>query len=300
MVLISLIIPWEFDMYKANYFVFACLAFFASDRVFASELVTEVFVSKAQERDYRYTVYLPDVYQKDDLQKTYPVLYLLHGSEGDEQTWLRQGGARATLDALIARRLIQPLVVIMPGDSESWWVDGAAKQSETAMINELLPQVEAKYRVDASGDKRMIAGLSAGGYGALNLLLKYPQMFAAAAILSPALYDPLPPAHSSAMRHLQFQRAGKFDPALWASLNYPAFLESYKKSGIVVPLYINSGDHDTFGIALQSAILYEKLRSHQSNALELRIVNGDHEWLVWRDALGEALQFMNSHLVNNK
>jgi len=67
-----------------------------------------------------------------------------------------------------------------------------------------------------------------------------------------------------------------------------------------VRLYINSGDHDTFGIALQSAILYEKLRLHQPEAVELRVTDGDHEWMVWRDTLSDALQFMNARIAGPK
>jgi enterochelin esterase-like enzyme len=66
---------------------------------------------------------------------------------------------------------------------------------------------------------------------------------------------------------------------------------------VIVPLYINSGDHDTFGIALQAAMLYDKLRLHQPEAIELRVVDGDHEWMVWRDTLPEALQFMNARIA---
>ena len=261
----------------------------------AGEVYTETFRSQAIGRDYKYTVYLPDDYKQGS--KRYPVLYLLHGAGGDENEWLFKGGARETLDALIARRLINPMVVVMPGHTQAWWVDGAREKGETALVKEVMPHAEGKYRIDATRANRLIAGLSAGGYGALNLVFKYPQMFAAAAILSPAIYDPVPPSHSSGVRNHPFQRDGKFDPELWKSLNYPVHIDAYKKSGTIVPLYINSGDHDTFSIALQAAMLYEKLRLHQPQAVELRIVDGDHEWMVWRETLGDALQFMNARIA---
>lgn len=260
----------------------------------AGDVFTETFRSAAIGRDYKYTVYLPDGYQKDN--KRYPVLYLLHGAGGDENEWLYKGGAKETLDALIARRLIKPMIVVMPGHTAAWWVDGAREKGETALLKEVMPHAEGKYRIDAVRGNRLIAGLSAGGYGTLNLVFKYPQMFAAAAILSPAIYDPVPPGHSSGVRQPPFQKDGKFDADLWKSLNYPVHIEAYKKSGVIVPLYINSGDHDTFGIALQAAMLYERLRLHQPTALEFRVVDGDHEWAVWRDTLGDALQFMSPRI----
>lgn len=277
-------------------FFFVTLAISAPAR--AGEILTEIFRSETLGRDYKYTVYLPDSYKNDD--KRYPVLYLLHGSGGDENDWLSKGGARETMDALIARRLIQPMIVVMPGHATAWWVDGATEKGETALIKDVIPHAEGKYRVDSARGNRLVAGLSAGGYGSLNLVFKYPGMFAAAAILSPAIYDPVPPSHSSSESNPQFQKEGKFDSALWKSLNYVSRIETYKQSGIIVPLYIHSGDHDTLGIALQAAMLYEKLRLHQPDAVELRIVNGGHEWMLWRDTLPDALQFMSARIAGRR
>lgn len=261
----------------------------------AGEVFLETFKSTAIGREYAYTVYLPDVY-KNSTQK-FPVLYLLHGAGGDQNEWLQHGGVRETLDALIARKLIQPMIVVMPGHAQAWWVDGAREKGETALMNEVLPQAEAKYRVDAQRANRLVAGLSAGGYGALNLAFKYPQLFAAAAILSPAIYDPMPPTHSAAMRNHPFQKEGQFDPARWQSLLYTQHLQAYKAGKIIVPLYIHSGDHDNLGIAYHSAVLHERLRLHQPGQIELRILDGDHEWALWRGALGDALQFMSARIA---
>lgn len=264
----------------------------------AGEVFLETFKSAALARDYNYTVYLPDSYAKDT--KRYPVLYLLHGAGGNENEWLAKGGLRETMDALIARKQIHPMIVVMPGHTGGWWVDGARDKAETALMKEVLPHAEGKYRIDATRANRLVAGLSAGGYGALNLVMKYPQQFAATAILSPAIYDPVPPNSSSAVRNPPFQKDGKFDADLWKSLNYPTHIEAYKKSGVIVPMYINSGDHDTFSIALHSATLFERLRFHQPDAIEMRIVNGDHEWMVWRDTLPDALMFLNAKITGLK
>jgi enterochelin esterase-like enzyme/endonuclease/exonuclease/phosphatase family metal-dependent hydrolase len=260
----------------------------------ASEVLAQQFYSKILNRDYRYQVYFPDGYAQQ--KQSYPVLYLLHGAGGSEHDWVDFLGARQTLDSMISGGQIQPLVVVMPGDPQGWWVDGARDSSESALLQELMPHAESHFRIQATPQTRVLTGLSAGGYGALNLVLKYPQRFAAAALLSPAIYDPLPPAHSSAMTQPPFQTAGKFDAQRWQSLNYTAHIDAYKRSGVKVPLYISSGDHDTFGIALQSAMLYEKLRLHQPGAVALRIVDGDHEGALWRVTFPEALQFLDARL----
>ncbi len=264
----------------------------------ASEILLETFRSAAIGRDYVYTVYLPDAYRGGT--QNFPVLYLLHGAGGDENEWLHKGGLRETMDALIARQRIQPMIVVMPGHAQAWWVDGAGEKGETALLREAIPHAESKYRIDARRAARLVAGLSAGGYGALNLAFKHPQVFAAAAILSPAIYDPLPPDHSSARRNHPFQRDGQFDPVLWKSLMYTQYLDAYKARKTIVPLYILAGDHDSFGIALQAAMLYERLRLHQPGQVELRILDGDHEWALWRDGLADALQFMNARIAGTR
>ena len=80
-------------------FLFACLAFIGLAQ--AGEVYLETFRSQAIGRDYKYTIYLPDDYKQGS--RRYPVLYLLHGAGGDENEWLYKGGARETLDAMIAR-----------------------------------------------------------------------------------------------------------------------------------------------------------------------------------------------------
>ena len=274
------------------------LLFLAAATAHAGQVFVETFRSEAIGRDYKYTVYLPDSYAKDN--RRYPVLYLLHGAGGNENEWLHKGGLQETMDALIARRVVRPMVVVMPGHTQAWWVDGAKEKAETALVKEVFPHAEGKYRIDAVRENRVIAGLSAGGYGSLNLMMKYPRMFAATAIMSPAIYDPVPPSHSSGVRQPPFQRDGKFDANLWKSLNYVSHIDAYKASGTIVPLWINSGDHDTFGSALQAAMRYDGLWKHQPNAIELRIVDGDHEWMVWRDTLPEALQFLDRYLAGPK
>lgn len=274
--------------------ILAVVLLLVSLPLLAGEIVIETVASKVLGRDYKVALYLPDGYK--DSNQRYPMLLLLHGASGNERDWVDKGSVLLTMDALVKRRLIHPMVVVMPGDGSNWWVDGASARSETALMTEVLPAIEARYRVAAERSNRLIGGLSMGGYGALNLSLKYPERFAAAAIMSPAIYDPLPPETSASRRTPQFVRDGKFDPELWKSLNYPAHLERYMKSGTVVPMWIISGDHDFLGIAVMSANLYWRLYQYQKNAVELRIVDGDHEWMVWRDGLGDALQYMNRYI----
>ncbi len=258
----------------------------------AGEVFADSVKSSVLGIDIRFNIYLPDGYK--DGTTRYPVVYLLHGASGDEHDWTRQGSVVQTLDGLIKRGVMRPSIAVMPSiGPQSWFADGAVLKMETALITELLPAVEARYRTGTARSERSIAGLSMGGFGALNLALKHPQRFCAAGIISPAIYDPLPPETSAARRAPQLMRNGQFDPELWKALNYPSHLEAYAKAPQKVPMWIVSGDHDALGIAVMSANLYWRLLKIQPKLAELRIIDGDHEWMTFRDALPDALQYVD-------
>jgi len=258
----------------------------------AAEVLREAFASPALGRDGHYTVYLPDGYSATGT--LHPVLYLLHGAGGDEWDWVRHGGLVATLDSLIARGLMRPSVVVMPTVGPvSWWVNGAAQASEDAVVHDLLPHIERRFQVRTDRAGRAIGGLSMGGYGALHLALRHPQRFCGAALISPAVYDPLPPERSSARTAPPFQGEGAFDAQAWQRLNHPAQLAAYQAAPLKVPMWIVSGDHDHLGIALHSAQLFWRLHAMQPQQVELRIVDGDHDWAVFGPALPDALQYVD-------
>lgn len=253
----------------------------------ASEIVTREFQSATLQRSWSYEVYLPSGYERSRL--SYPVLYLLHGNGGTRDDWVQKGRIQRTTDSLVARREIPPVIIVMPDAGVSWYVDRREKM-ETALIRDLIPDVEKNLRALKSREGRLIAGLSMGGYGALRFVLKYPEMFAAAALLSPAIYDPLPPPRSSARSVGTFGEP-EFDERVWQSLNYPALWQAYLAKRTPVPMYINSGDHDEFMIEAEATRLYSLLRAHEQPA-ELRIVDGGHSWAVWEDTVGDAMKYI--------
>lgn len=276
---------------RASLILFLALA---SQMVFAGSLSRHTFDSSTLDREYPFTIYLPDDYENSGLH--YPVLYLLHGSTGNEMSWANSGRIKPTVDHLIGQGRIKPLIIVMPGHNESWWADGEDEAAQTALLDDLIPHIEKKFRTIDRRDGRAVAVLSAGGFGAVNLILQFPERFAAGAALSPAVYTPLPPEHSSAYRHKVFQRDGKLSPAVWSALNWTSYIDAYKSQDLVVPLYINSGDHDTFDIAFHAAHFYQVMREHQPARVEYRVVDGDHEWSVWAATVGDALEYMDRYL----
>jgi len=144
-------------------------------------------------REMPVAVYRPDI---AGAQGCLPLLILLHGLGGKETDWLSLGGIGATLDGMIAEGRLKPLIAVMPGVGNSWYVNsaevGGPGDYEDAIIGDLLPAIEARFPVCRTRRGRAIAGLSMGGYGALRLALAHPGLFGAAASLSGALWQNVP------------------------------------------------------------------------------------------------------------
>jgi S-formylglutathione hydrolase FrmB len=253
----------------------------------AGVVVSREFDSPALQRKWTYAVYLPDGYETSTLR--YPVLYLLHGHGQNLYDWANSGHIQQAADALIAHGDMPPAIIVMPDAGTSWYVDRKEKM-ETAVIHDLIGDAERNFRALGARDGRLVGGLSMGGYGALRFVLKYPEMFASAALLSPAIYDPEPPQGSGARRAGVFG-APEFDPQVWQELNYPALWDAFLAKKIAVPMYIVSGDDDTYFIEAESTRLYSLLRRNGQPA-ELRIVDGAHDWRVWESTIGDALRYI--------
>jgi len=268
-------------------FLLFAAALLAALPALASEIVTREFDSNALERKWAYEVYLPTSYKTS--RANYPVLYLLHGNNGNRHDWVERGKIQRTADALIASGEIPAAIIVMPDAGASWFVDRKEKM-ETALMRDLIPDVERNFHTLRTREGRLIGGLSMGGYGSLRFVLKYPEMFAAAALLSPAIYDPLPPKASGARKAPPFANP-EFDEQAWRELNYPTLWDAYLAKKTPVPMYINSGDDDEFMIEAEATKLYSLLRANGQPA-ELRIVNGAHSWAVWESTIGDALKYI--------
>jgi enterochelin esterase-like enzyme len=127
-----------------------------------------------EDRDFY--LYTPPLYNPGAKQ-TYPALYLLHGFSDDASAWTAVGRAHVILDNLIAQGKAKPMVVVMPlgygapeivsGGIASFRDAGLRERNfvkfRQALLTEVIPQVEAAYRVSRGRDSRAIAGLSMGG-----------------------------------------------------------------------------------------------------------------------------------------
>jgi enterochelin esterase family protein len=246
------------------------------------------FRSESLDRDWAYSVYLPPGYEAGE--QAYPTVYLLHGYGGDHTNWVRMGDAAITADSLIAVGAVPPLILVMPDGRDSFYVDSDPAAGfgavETALVRDLVAHVDATWRTIAARRARMIAGLSMGGYGAVHLAFKYPEVFGAAASLSGTL------ARGEPGRADLFAPAfgDPFDLARWEAENPFGRIARVKESGMAIPVYLTVGDDDAAWFYQGAVDFYVALKEAEMPA-ELRVTNGAHTWEVWDRGLREVLHF---------
>jgi len=137
-------------------------------------------------------IYTPPGYEKGS--QRFPVLYLFHGSNDTAAGWTMAGSANFVLDNLLADKKIVPMIVVMPfGHATPFGAPpapGGVSNDvlfEDYVLKDVIPAVEAKYRVAAGRQNRAIAGLSMGGGQSLRIGLGHLDMFSAIASFSGAI-----------------------------------------------------------------------------------------------------------------
>jgi enterochelin esterase family protein len=145
------------------------------------------YASKATGTTRRVFIYTPPNYERSSARL--PVLYLLHGADGDETVWTQFGRANLIIDNLIAEKKAAPMIVVMPFGYAYPWQAGASGEKqrtdfEKDLLGDLIPFVQANYRVAADRDHRALAGLSMGGGQTLAIGPRHLDVFSRLAVFS--------------------------------------------------------------------------------------------------------------------
>lgn len=141
--------------------------------------------SKILKGERKYAVYLPPDY--DTSQRSYPVLYLLHGAGDDQTGWVQFGEVLRITDNAIKAGTATPMVIIMPDANtgkRGYFNRGDDWRYEDFFFEELMPHVEKQYRIKKEKRYRAVAGLSMGGGGTFMYALHHPELFSSACPLS--------------------------------------------------------------------------------------------------------------------
>lgn len=147
------------------------------------------------------SIYLPPSYEKSK-NKRYPVLYLLHGIGDTDQTWTTDWSGKGrgyetikdAMDKGIAEGKFGKMIVVMPDQKTNWFGSFYVNSSVTGnwddfTSEELVKYIDGKYRTIANSENRGIAGHSMGGYGAIVIATKHPDVFSVSYGMNPAIID---------------------------------------------------------------------------------------------------------------
>jgi S-formylglutathione hydrolase FrmB len=238
-------------------------------------------------------VWLPPQYFTNPRQH-FPVVYLLHGNPGQPTDWLTAAGGAATfLDLANSGR---PVIVVMPEDiqnnvtGDSLCVDTASQgNAETYLTKDVIAAVDTKLRTQTNAKGRGIGGLSMGGFCALNLGLKHPDLYSAVMDLSgETASDPDTLSGGNQALYGGSDWQAKADAN--SPIKYVPTLDGSKGPAI----YLGSGASDAKVIADMQAIM-PKLQS-RGFTVEFRQLPGAHEYTYWTAGLKDGLPWVAQKL----
>ena len=296
---------------------------------------TKSFKSAALGVAKKYVVYLPAGYA-DKPDARWPVFYYLHGLTGNETNWTELGKLDAAADSLGLQA-----IVVMPDGDDSFYVDGVAKvdydacmkdgtglfiphkQSkrdtcvrarnyETYITKDLIGHVDATYRTIAKREARAIAGLSMGGFGALMLSMRHPELFSAAAshsgVDSLIYMGPFPYEKGKVQLMTNVKQwGGPFvemnrwmlglfgsEVAYWKQYD-PTTLVDKLKPGTLA-LYLDCGTEDGFALHHGMQYLHDLLLDRNIEHAYY-IGPGKHDFSFWSVRIAESLAFLRDKVA---
>ena len=255
--------------------------------------------SKIIDKQVNYSIYLPPDYKTSD--RSYPVVYLLHGYTDNETAWVQFGEVNTSADHGIKNGDIAPSIIVMPDGGVTFYInDYAGKMRwEDMFIQEFIPEIEKKYRIRSKKEFRGISGLSMGGYGSTILAMRHPDLFGACAAFSSAYRS-----EEEIMNMSQENFDRLYGDLLGKGLQGEERLsDQWKKYNVIyqaknmsvetlnnVRWYIDCGDDDF--LYKGNSVFHITLRERGVNH-EYRVRDGSHNWEYWRTGIYAGLKFIS-------
>lgn len=234
----------------------------------AIELNSQKSVVLSETRGF--LVYTPPGYAQER-DRRYPVLYLLHGSNDRPQGWVDIGNINYLADNLIAEKKAEPMIIVMPVahalpiGSRGTGTRNNAVVFEEYLLKDVIPAVEAKYRVASGRQNRAVAGFSMGGDLSMRVFANNVEKFSAAGLFSPA----------GGVRNVPGEK-----PAVFEAKTFNATIDAF---------YLACGRQDSLFASSQA--LDETLTKLGVNHT-WRPTEGFHHYALWRQHVAEFLPLL--------
>ncbi|HEX6737409.1 MAG TPA: alpha/beta hydrolase-fold protein [Vicinamibacteria bacterium] len=248
------------------------------------------FYSPALRQRRSYLAYLPPGYDAGSARGVrYPVLYLLHAPVGRARNYAQAGGLEVRIDTLLARRAIRPFLAVLPighgsafgGDHE--WADARAGRFESFVLD-TVRATDSRYSTLRNRRARMLAGLSAGAYGAVNISLHHPRMFGG--FESWSGYFTQTPTYTFSGASPALLRANS--PAAYL----PAIAPSIRRLPLRAFLYQGAADD----VSARAMLAFAGELRAAGVRTRAAIYPGRHNWRLWRRHFSQMLVFASRSL----
>jgi S-formylglutathione hydrolase FrmB len=231
-------------------------------------------------------------------QRRYPLLLFLHDGRGDERS-LERHGIAADLVRRMREGSLPEFVLVSPGAPGSWFSDfhDGSQKWETFLTGDLLRRVEAAWPVLPGREHRGVSGISMGGYGAVKLALRRPDLFATASGLSAALtamdFDDVQAFPPFVRKDLFRVFGASRDSNSFAANDVWRLLEAAPDSPRAsFDLY--SGTEDSYQVDRLAARFGARL-AERGFEVRVELSPGGHDWDYWRAAVPAAASRHASH-----
>ncbi len=277
--------------------IFVLLGFSATTLCAQTGKVYDALTMKSDllKSERKYAIYLPPGYETS--QRSYPVLYLLHGAGDDQTGWVQFGEVLHITDKAINDGISTPMIIVMPdantGQRGYFNSPKGDWRYEDFFFDEFMPYIEKTYRIKAEKRYRAVAGLSMGGGGTFIYALHHPELFSSACPLSASTG----PLSLDDTRQWLERRSGdqKFSDA-----EISDYFKKYSVLELIdtmpvdqiksIRWFMDIGDDDFLyeGNSLVHIALRKKEIPH-----EYRVRDGAHNWTYWRASLPNVLEFVS-------
>lgn len=250
------------------------------------------FESKLNKEVLPYIVILPPDYFETDTK--YPVLYLMHGLFGNFENW-------TALTNLTEYAKDYEFIIVCPDGKNSWYSDNPNLENhffESYIFDEIIPDVESRFRVESRRDSRAVGGLSMGGYGAFKFAFRKPELFCCAASMSGAFDIPnflaneenkwfeLHPYIAEAFADLS-KEAVEHEDVFYLAETFPA-----KKNEYLPEFYFDCGQQDSF-ISINRD--FSKLLTKRNIPHKFQEIPGGHDWDYWDKRIKIILKIISDN-----
>lgn len=273
------------------------------EKPFVRLLEDQVHQSKILNYPIRYTVLLPEEYENST--HSFPVVYLLHGYGDNHTSWHKGGAIQYFAD--LYKSETGPVIFVMPQGFNSYYVNkfNGSFPYMSMFVQEFVPAIDSIFRTKKSAGQRAVMGYSMGGYGALILASKHPDVFGTCVPLSMALRtDEQYITQSQGGWDAQFGSVfGGYGTSGTARLTeyfkehspFHYFNKTDLSQFSGLKIFLDCGD-DEESLHITNGVLHNLLRQ-KGLPHESRVRNGGHSWSYWHGGLKEAMSFV-SHCFN--